>query len=1320
MTSSKGSTPPGAAPDISIVGDQVTLYPTGYTESPAAAHHHDTHDRNLVEHMARFRESPYEFLREISLHVQGSGWRSYENIVGQPIYYNGFSDNMKAAVMATPMLQAKIAELAATRVSVEEEQGLLGARSSNDYERKKAKRRSEVEQSLRDVAEKWTDQMICKMESKRFIRGAYYLATSVITRAYHQGIHVSSEEVLRLRAVAEKAAKNKQSIIFLPCHRSHVDYVSLQLICYRLGLALPTVVAGDNLNFPLLGPFLQHAGAMWIRRSFGDDQLYVCLVQSYIDTLLKHGFNLECFVEGGRSRMGKLLPPKFGILSFLLDSVMSGRVGDAIVCPVSTQYDKVIEVDSYISELLGTPKAKENLSDFLSASSVMSLQLGRVDVRFHEPWSLSEFIQQQQTRFDNLSQTQQADLNRVYHSNLRTRLLRTLGYKVLADINAVSVVMPTSLIGTVLLTLRGRGVGRTELIRRVEWLSDRVRAQGGRVAHFAGQPTETVVQRGLEVLGPDLIGVQKDVAEETYFAVDRFQLSFYRNMLIHLFVNQALVSASMYTQIKAGGAVESQAITYGALLSQVSFLSQLFRGEFIFPTAGLSANLAETINGLETEDIIKVHRTKSITDRPKNSDLKTNPMDNPDSIEKVELSDLERTEGRNNFDFYCFLIWPFIEASWLGAVSLMMLTPPSSLPSSLAHLNTGFTTESGALWLDDRAFQSCAQHLGKTLFAQGDLSYFEAVNKETLKNAYQRFEEEGIIVTRKIRGDANKSGGDKAKGPVALVRLADEWMPQRQHGKKSNGYSNGNRDRISTQSVLSDIETGERMSLQPQGRLWEFCEEISQSRLEGKNRRDGDAVVKRVLRLVDTVADGLWNGPSNVVSIDSEILAQLRRNTVEWKGTLSDEAYLRREAQLADQDLTRSGGLSTWLYVQDEEKKNAGFSKDTAPSRRVLAGCETIRKRALVASYGNNGAVQNGASDAIKVEEVIAHGVASVFVPEELRGKGYGGMMIAHLGRSLKNWKGDPSTDNEKVAFSVLYSDVGKKFYAKHGWQPHRSSHIRLPVGLLAHKTRTESNRLRTSPVVASSLPGLVNTDCELVRRRLPQLHSRNVKYHTSGESRSSDRDLVTIALVPDLATIRWHHAREDFVAEELFGKDCIPEVKGAIVEIVEGQSTATTRSEGDRDFQEPSSTRTRRVWAIWNRLWRNRPIQEDATRPYGPGNFKTTDGNTLHILRLVVEPLYEENPEAELKPKEGTAEESAALAAVLQAALSEAVRWGMSEVEIWNPTRTTAKATELVSANGEEINVVDREEDEITSLKWLGESEPKICWEENTRFGWC
>ena len=101
-----------------------------------------------------------------------------------------------------------------------------------------------------------------------------------------------------------------------------------------------------------------------------------------------------------------------------------------------------------------------------------------------------------------------------------------MGYKVLSDINDVSVVMPTALIGTVLLTLRGRGVGKSELMRRIEWLIARVGAKGGRIAHFGNSPLSEVVERGLDVLGKDLVGIVQGLAEPTYFAVDRFQLSF--------------------------------------------------------------------------------------------------------------------------------------------------------------------------------------------------------------------------------------------------------------------------------------------------------------------------------------------------------------------------------------------------------------------------------------------------------------------------------------------------------------------------------------------------------------------------------------------------------------------------------------------------------------------------------------------------------------------------------------------------------------------------------------------------------------------------
>lgn len=328
---------------------------------------------------------------------------------------------------------------------------------------------------------------------------------------------------------------------------------------------------------------------------------------------------------------------------------------------------------SYISELLGQPKPKENLADFLSSSSVLSLKLGRVDVRFHEPWSLREFIGQQLTRLDRPS----TDINNKLSYTDRGRILRTFGYRVLSNINDVSVMMPTALVGTVLLTLRGRGVGKAELVRRLDWLCERVRAKGGRVAHFYRSPTETVVDRALEVLGPKLVGLVSGLAEPTYYAVDRFQLSFYRNMLIHLFITEALVSVAMYTKIKQGGGPANQRITYDALKKQVSFLSQLFRGEFIFPPEGLAQNFENTLRGLEKDDVIMITRDESGT-----------PL-------YVELSESERLCGRENYDFYCFLIWPFIEASWLGSVSLLGLTPPLDGPSEV--------------WIDMKKAQDSAQ-----------------------------------------------------------------------------------------------------------------------------------------------------------------------------------------------------------------------------------------------------------------------------------------------------------------------------------------------------------------------------------------------------------------------------------------------------------------------------------------------------------------------------------------------------------------------------------------------------------------------------------
>ncbi|KAI5803686.1 acyltransferase-domain-containing protein [Geopyxis carbonaria] len=768
-----------AAPDLDLIAPTPQLHPplVPSVASTNAATPHDEESRDLIRRdFTHFREDPFSFLKQISLHYSGTGWRAYDNPIGQPIYYKGFTENMKARVVGAQALRNKIEELAERRTRHESE--ALGLPQGAETEAKRLERKRELMRQLEEVADGIAENMICKFENKRFIRGAYFLCSQLLSRTYHQGIHVSSSEVAHLRQIATMAAAKKQSLIFLPSHRSHVDYVSLQVICYRLGMVLPFVVAGDNLNFPIVGTFLQNAGAFYIRRSFGGDELYTAAVQSYIDAILQGGFNFECFIEGGRSRTGKLLPPKFGILGFVLDALLSGRVEDAWIVPVSTQYDKVIETEAYVNELLGIPKQKENLWDFLSSSKYLSLKMGRVDIRFHDAWSLRSFIT------DFTSKQSAASIPTA--PAMRLKLLRSLGYRVLNDINAVSVVMPTSLIGTVLLTLRGRGVSKPELVSRITWLAARIRAKGGRVADFGGLTTPEVVDRGLEVLG-DLVGSVDGLAEETVYAVDRFQLSFYRNMVMHLFVGETIVAASMYTRIKAGGPADTQRVPYADLLAHVDFLSRLFRGEFVFDTRGLLPNLQRTLEGLGTDRVISVTRKSS------------------GEVDYVELHPDERLAGRENFDFYCFLLWPFIESSWLAGVSIFLLTPPtSSNPSASASSPP----------ISQKSFEATAQLAGKTLYHQGDLSYFEAVNKETLKNAFARFREEGILVV--------KDG---------TVQIAPEWMPEREPA------------------------TG---GIRREGRLWRFVEKISVSRREGKNRRDSSSVGPRVLGLMERLGAELW------------------------------------------------------------------------------------------------------------------------------------------------------------------------------------------------------------------------------------------------------------------------------------------------------------------------------------------------------------------------------------------------------------------------------------------------------------------------------
>ena len=547
----------------------------------------DPETTNVVgEYKAHFREDPIAFLQQVWAYGQGSGWRGYNNYIGAPILYPGQSESVIRDVMNSEQVRDRIAALATQRVenlcaTIPPPTGVDAAevaRAGQRLERFKQRKREEIMLQLVDVARAMAEKSVARLDSLTFLKAFAATINNVLVRMYHQGINLHVRQVLELRRVAAYCAEKKYSILFLPCHKSHIDYLTFSWLLFRLGLSLPHIVAGENLDLPVVGNILRGGGGFFIRRTFQGDELYPAVIKEYIEQLLSKGKNLECFVEGTRSRTGKVLPPKLGILKYVVDSLLENRTEDVYICPVNIQYDDVIEAETFVSELLGKPKEAESLLGLLSGSgSLLSLQMGRIDVRFKMPWSLRGFINEQVKRRQAPGPNgEKVELDLHNNASHKIILLKALGYRALADINHSGVVMPAALVGTVMLTLRGRGVGRSELIRRVEWLRSSILNRGYQVADFGQLSTAEVVDRALSTM-KGMVEVQTDVMESTYIPAKRFELSFYRNQVIHIFVSEALLSVSLYINVKQGGGSSQQRMDKASLVRECGFVSHVSR-----------------------------------------------------------------------------------------------------------------------------------------------------------------------------------------------------------------------------------------------------------------------------------------------------------------------------------------------------------------------------------------------------------------------------------------------------------------------------------------------------------------------------------------------------------------------------------------------------------------------------------------------------------------------------------------------------------------------------------------------------------------------
>ncbi|KAL2070225.1 hypothetical protein VTL71DRAFT_13251 [Oculimacula yallundae] len=347
-------------------------------------------------------------------------------------------------------------------------------------------------------------------------------------------------------------------------------------------------------------------------------------------------------------------------------------------------------------------------------------------------------------------------------------------------------------------------------------------------------------------------------------------------------------------------------------------------------------------------------------------------------------------------------------------------------------------------------------------------------------------------------------------------------------------------------------------------------------------------------------------------------------NSVNWGTALPLPDYLEREHYLTTVPLAENGGVTHWVLVDRSLPPNA---------RPILASCESLRKPILVSKDG-------------VITEGITHGIGSVFSQPKFRGMGYATRLLKDLAPVLKTWQIDPNTPgHQSCPFSILYSDIGTKYYAKFGWATYPSTHFAFPPA-------SSTPRPDIRPLTYTDIPSLCAKDEEYLRRELATA-AKDGKTH--------------VALIPNNDCMQWHHKREDFVTNKIFKKS--PTIKGAIV-------------------GEPGS----RIWAIWTRAF------------YGP--LVPKSGNTLHILRLVIEDDTDSEANAEK------------LKGILQFAQNEAKEWQLNDVDVWNPSETLKK---LVERTGVESKFVVRDAESIASLMWYGEGDKEdVKWVANEKFGWC
>jgi glycerol-3-phosphate O-acyltransferase len=407
-----------------------------------------------------------------------------------------------------------------------------------------------------------------------FLAALNVIAVGIMRRLF------AAIELTGIEKIAEYAKRHP--LVLAPSHRSYFDFLIISSVFYGNHLVPPHIAARENMAFGPMGFLFRRAGAFFLRRTF-DDPLYKAVFRTYVAYLIREGFTQEFFIEGGRSRTGKTLPPKLGLLTWNIDAFLGSARRDLFFVPIAITYERLVEEGAMVGELEGGAKSDESVMGLVRARKYLQRRFGTVHVSFGEPISLAEALGNRRERFANATSPEVAAELRLFIQTLGNRIVERINWAVISNATAVA--------ACAMLGARSRGLFRAELVQRMQEVVDLLRLQDVRLTSALRQDEGEFTESIASLLRADLIRSSEDPRGEILYFEEsaRRALDIYRNSIVHY-----LATPSFLARRLLAGPVRDE------LRGELTEWLDLFYSEFYVPRGEvLAAHLDAFIDHFE-------------------------------------------------------------------------------------------------------------------------------------------------------------------------------------------------------------------------------------------------------------------------------------------------------------------------------------------------------------------------------------------------------------------------------------------------------------------------------------------------------------------------------------------------------------------------------------------------------------------------------------------------------------------------------------------------------------------------------------------------